>query len=84
MFYGELEKAMDMKSCIHPILKGDFNTKIRVRSINDNMKCVGPFGIGNRIERGERLLDFTEENNLAVTNWTMGMGSPRGYDQKPN
>ena len=32
------------------------------------MKCIGPFGTGNRNQRGERLLDFAEENNLGVTN----------------
>ena len=32
------------------------------------MKCTGPFGTGNRNERGERLLDFAAENNLVVTN----------------
>ena len=32
------------------------------------MKCAGPFGTGKRNERGERLLDFTEENNLVITN----------------
>ena len=32
------------------------------------MKCTGPFGTCNRNERGERLLDFAEENNLVVTN----------------
>ena len=47
---------------------GDFNAKIGVRNTNDKMKCTGPFGTGNRNERGERLLDFAEENNLVVTN----------------
>ena len=32
------------------------------------MKCTGPFGTGNRNERGERLLDIAEENNLVVIN----------------
>ena len=45
----------------------DFNAKSEVRSTNDNMKRVGLIGIGNRNERGERLLDFAEENNLVVT-----------------
>ena len=44
------------------------NAKIGVRNINDKMKCTGPFGRGNRNERGERLLAFAEENNLVVTN----------------
>ena len=47
---------------------GAFNAKIGVMNINDKMKCTGPFGTGNRNERGERLLDFAEENNLVVTN----------------
>ena len=47
---------------------GDFNAKIGMRNTNDKMKCTGPFGTGNRNERGERLLDFAEENNLVVTN----------------
>ena len=47
---------------------GDFNANIGVRNTNDKMKCTGPFGTGNRNEKGERLLDFAEENNLVVTN----------------
>ena len=68
LLYEELEKAMDKKACSHHIVMGDYNAIIGVRNINDNMKCTGPFGTGNRNERGERLLDFAEENNLVVTN----------------
>ena len=68
LFFEELEKAMDKKACSHHIVMGDFNAKIGVRNINDNMKCTGPFGTGNRNERGERFLDFAEENNLVVAN----------------
>ena len=67
LFYEELEKAID-KACSDHIVMGDFNAKIGVRNTNDKMKCTGPFGTGNRNERGERLLDFAEENNLVVTN----------------
>ena len=51
------------------------------------MKCTGPCGTGNRNERGERLLDFAEENKLVVTNSfffkaaNRYMGSSRGCDQ---
>ena len=68
LFYEELEKAIDKKACSHHIVMGDFNAKIGVRNTNDKMNCTGPFGTGNRNERGERLLDFAEENNLVVTN----------------
>ena len=63
-----LKKAMDKKTRSHHIVMGDFNVRIGVRNINENMKCIGPFGTDNRNERGERLLDFGEENNLIVTN----------------
>ena len=68
MFYEELKKAMDKKTCSHHIVMGDFNAKIGVRNINEIMKCIGPFGTGSRNDRGERLLDFAEENNLVITN----------------
>ena len=68
LFYEELDKAMDKKACSHHIVMGNFNAKIGVRNINDNMKYTGPVGSGNRNERGERLLDFAEENKLVITN----------------
>ena len=45
----------------------DFNAKPGVRNIHENMKCIEPFWTGNRNERGERLLDFVEENKLVGT-----------------
>ena len=57
------EKAMDKKACSLHIVMGDFNAETGVRIINENMKCIVPFGAGNRNERGIRLLDFAEENN---------------------
>ena len=68
VFYEELEKTMDKKACSHHIVMGDLHARTGVRNINDNVKCTGPFGTGNRNERGERLPDFAEENNLIVTN----------------
>ena len=62
----KLIKAIDKPFCRHPILMGDFNAKIKVRSVNDNMKYVVAFGIGNKNKRGERALDFAEENNLVT------------------
>ena len=58
MYYKELEKAMDKKACSHHIVMGDFNAKAGVRTINENMKCIGPFGTGNRNERGGKTPGF--------------------------
>ena len=41
-FHEELQKAIYKQSCRYLNLTGDLNAKIGMRSINDNMKCVGP------------------------------------------
>ena len=77
---------------LHHIVMDYFNAKIGARSINDNMKCTGPFGIVNRNESGERLvLHFAEEDNLVIffsyfvlskgskQILTLYMESPKGY-----
>ena len=45
---------MDKKAFSHHIVVGDFNARTGVRSINENMKCMGPLGTGNRNEREEK------------------------------
>ena len=40
MFYKGLEKAKDKNACSHHIVMGDFNAKIGVRKINENIKCI--------------------------------------------
>ena len=52
----------------HIDIMSDFDYTIGLRSINDNMKCVRPFGIGNRNKRGERLPGFAEVDNLVLSN----------------
>ena len=63
-----LKKLWTRKPAAIIIVMGDFNAKIGARNMNNTMKCTGPLGTGNRNERGEKLLDFAEENNLVVTN----------------
>ena len=47
---------------------GDFNAKIGIKEKNENLKWIGPHGMGIRNDRGERLLDFAANNKLLVTN----------------
>uniref|UniRef100_A0A914VRH7 Endonuclease/exonuclease/phosphatase domain-containing protein n=1 Tax=Plectus sambesii TaxID=2011161 RepID=A0A914VRH7_9BILA len=66
------------------IIMGDFNAKISMKQRNE--RALGRFGFGVRNERGERLVDFCNNNRLFVLNtlfrkspqhkWTWG--SPNG------
>ncbi|GFO50553.1 craniofacial development protein 2-like [Plakobranchus ocellatus] len=67
IFYEELEKALDPK-CKYKVIIGDFNSKIGVKEADEENEWIGPFGIGERNERGERLIDFCVANKLYITN----------------
>ena len=67
-FYEDLDNAVNRKECKQDIIMGDFNAKIGIKEKNENLKWIGPHGIGIRNDRGERLLDFAANNKLLVTN----------------
>ncbi|XP_076347953.1 uncharacterized protein LOC143245476 [Tachypleus tridentatus] len=65
-FYEDIEKAMkQLKLQDIKIIMGDFNAKVGKNKID---KTVGPFGIGELNERGERLVDRCKEHDIAVMN----------------
>ncbi|KAK3784259.1 hypothetical protein RRG08_039119 [Elysia crispata] len=59
---------------------GDFNAKIGVKDEDEENEWIGPFGIGTRNERGEKLIDFCTANRLFVTNSFFKKPRPRGYE----
>ena len=65
-FYEDLKELLKItKSGEVTIILGDFNAKIgkgRVENI------VGEYGLGERSDRGDRLVQFCQEENLVVTN----------------
>ncbi|GFS08192.1 endonuclease-reverse transcriptase [Elysia marginata] len=67
-FYEDLAKAMEMKGRGNIIIMGDFNAKIGTKKKEEDLECIGCHGIGERNERGQRLLDFAAENKLYITN----------------
>ncbi|GFN83365.1 endonuclease-reverse transcriptase, partial [Plakobranchus ocellatus] len=67
IFYEELENVMDPK-CKYKVIIGDFNSKIGVKEADEGNEWIGPFGIGEKNERGERLIDFCVANKLYITN----------------
>ena len=65
-FYRSLQSVMNeipRKDVV--ILMGDWNTKI---GKGEESETVGKYGLGNRNDAGERLLEFCEENALFIAN----------------
>lgn len=62
---------------------GDFNAKIgRTAEDDDLRQIVGKFGIGERNDRGERLLDLCMEHQLTVANTCLQHHLRRVYTWK--
>ena len=58
-FYDDIERAMaDSDSKYKLIITGDFNAKIGTETKEEDFKSMGAFGIGERNERGDRLIEF--------------------------
>ena len=65
-FY-DIERTMADSDSKCKIITGDFNTKIGTKTKED-FKSKGAFGIGEGIERGDCLIEFTEEHKLIIAN----------------
>ena len=60
-FYHDVDKAVStVKSSEYLIVMGDFNAKIGRSRVGST---AGPFGLGERNERGDRLLEFCPKTN---------------------
>ena len=57
-FYDDTERAMADSDSKHKIITGDFNAKIGTKTKEEDCKSTGAFGIGERNERGDRLIDL--------------------------
>ena len=66
-FYDDLQQTIDdtPKRDIL-ILTGDFNSKVGDCSTNSNV--MGNNGLGEQNERGERLVEFCDENGFVIVN----------------
>ena len=65
--YEEINELMDKVSTQYTIVMGDFNAKIGMRKQGEN-SIVGPYGIGERNERGDRLVEFAASRKLYIGN----------------
>ena len=67
-FYDDIEKAMADSDSKYKIFTEDFTTKIGTKTKEEDFKSMGAFGIGERNERGDSLIEFAEEHKLIIAN----------------
>lgn len=79
-FYSEIKELLKLtkKHDVNVII-GDFNAKIGKSKFEE---IVGPHGLGIRNERGDRLLQFCQEENMKVTNTWFQLHPRRLYTWK--
>ena len=65
-FYHEVETALQISST-YTVVQGDFNAIVG-RKAYENEKFVGNFGLGERNEKGSRLVSFAASNKLYIMN----------------
>ena len=65
-FYDQVQAEID-RTCKQDVLivMGDWNAKVGNK---EEAPVVGKYGLGNRNEAGERLLEFCKTNNLFISN----------------
>ena len=67
-FYSQLEDELQTTRNGEVVLiMGDFNSKIG-NDPNGYTDIMGKFGLGEQNERGERLLEFCQHNQMSITN----------------
>lgn len=79
-FYSDLQKTLRLTASRDiTVVMGDFNAKIGEGRCDST---VGQYGLGVRNERGDRLVEFCQENNLVVTNTFFKLPKRRLYTWK--
>lgn len=79
-FYAQMEQFWkNIKKHEVTIVMGDFNAKIGRGRVVD---VIGEHGLGQRNERGERLVEFVQEKEIVVTNTLFKLPRRRLYTWK--
>jgi hypothetical protein len=66
-FYEDITSVLENNKSFYKIIMGDFNAKVGKHQQGDE-KTTGEHGLGERNERGERLVQFATSKNLKITN----------------
>lgn len=79
-FYANLEEVLKSTKSNHStIVMGDFNAKIGQGSVD---KCVGEYGLGERNQRGDRMVEFCQTEDMVVVNTLFQLPERRRYTWK--
>lgn len=79
-FYADIQRGMKyVKSDEFLIVMGDFNAKVGASTKGD---VVGKHGLGTRNDRGDRLIEFCEEQELIISNTWYKQPARRLYTWK--
>ena len=65
-FYEDIEKALGEHKTQFTYVLGDYNAK--VGKYTSGISAIGKFGIGDRNERGDSLVNFAETHSLKIAN----------------
>ena len=65
--YEDIAGLMDYKSTRYTIVIGDFNAKVGTHK-QDNEPVITKYGVGQRNERGDRLVEFAISQKLCIAN----------------
>lgn len=65
-FYEDVEKAMKEHKTQFTYVIGDYNAKVGKHTSGIN--SIGKFGVGDRNDRGESLIEFAETHSLKIAN----------------
>ena len=77
-FYEDLQAVLSSIKDKDPIIiMGDFNAKVGQGQLKES--GLGPYGLGQRNERGDRLLSFCKINNFAIMNTLFPQHPRRRY-----
>lgn len=79
-FYEQLEQLVKLINKHEiKIIMGDFNAKVGKGKVENT---VGGFGLGERNDRGDRLISFCQEHNMILSNTLFKLPARRLYTWK--
>lgn len=79
-FYAELDDIYrNIKTNEITLVMGDFNAKVGRLKVEGH---TGSFGLGERNDRGDRLIEFCQDKNLIITNTLFKLPNRRLYTWK--